>query len=277
MIETLIKYSVKVLFVVGGDGTFHAAHILSQEINKRKLPISIIAIPKTIDNDIVWSVDTFGFHSAVDVARDAIYAAHEEAKSVVNGVGLVKLMGRDSGFIASYASLANSDVNFCLIPEVNFKLHGESGLLGLLEKRFRYKKHAVIVVAEGSGQDLMSDEPDPGKDASGNIIYKDIGIFLKKEIEQYFANKKQPIHVKYIDPSYTIRGCPANAFDSAFCLMLGQNAVHAGLSGRTDMFVGFWNQAFVNVPLGIAVGKKKRVDPCDVLWQTLLETTKQVD
>ncbi|MCK4860220.1 MAG: 6-phosphofructokinase, partial [Candidatus Omnitrophica bacterium] len=208
-------------------------------------------------------------------SRSAICGAHEEAKGAWNGVGLVKLMGRDSGFIAAYATLANSDVNFCFIPEVPLVLKGENGFLRSLEKRMDRKHHALIVVAEGAGQDLIQKDRCQERDASGNILHKDIGGFLKKEITEYFKKKKKPLVLKYIDPSYIIRSIPANSQDSAFCLMLGQNAVHAGMSGRTNMVIGYWNQYFVHIPISLAILKKKKVDPNGHLWQTVLETTGQ--
>jgi 6-phosphofructokinase 1 len=274
MVETLCAYNISVLFIIGGDGTFSGGHHLVQEIQRRGLPISVVGIPKTIDNDIYGSEKTFGFSTAVGEARRSIYIAHEEAKAAWNGIGLVKLMGRDSGFIAAYASLANSDVNFCFIPEVPICLEGENGFLKKLEKRLLSKRHAVIVVAEGVGRHIIDDPSLVQTDASGNIRYKDIGPFLKERINSYFEQLNEQVTIKYIDPSYTIRSCPANAEDSAFCLMLGQNAVHAAMAGKTNMFVGYWNHHFTHVPLALAVLKRKVVDPQGELWQTLMETIK---
>ncbi|VAX35680.1 6-phosphofructokinase [hydrothermal vent metagenome] len=275
-VDTLVKYKINILFVIGGDGTLSGASDIDMEIKKRNLSISVIGIPKTIDNDIYCSQKTFGFSSAVEVARKSIYAAHEEAKAAWNGVGLVKLMGRDSGFIAAYASLANSDSNFCLIPEVSFVLDGQEGLLKVLERRLEKKHHAVIVVAEGAGQNLIDDKKDLGKDASGNIRYKDIGLFLKEKITHHFKQQSIPLTLKYIDPSYTIRSCPADAFDSTFCILLGQHAVHAGMAGKTNMFIGYWDHHFVHVPLHLSAHKRKKVNPQSDLWQTVLVTTEKV-
>ncbi len=276
IVDTLEKYNIRVLFAIGGDGTFRGAYAIHEEIKRRKRPIAIIGIPKTIDNDIYCSQKTFGFETAVGKAREAIAVAHNEAKSAYNGIGLVKLMGRDSGFIAAYATLANSDVNFCFIPEVCFRLKGEDGFLHLLEKRLQRKRHAVIVVAEGAGQSLIDSDEPAERDASGNVQHKDVGAFLKKQILGHFEKKDIPITLKYIDPSYMIRSTPANADDSAFCLILGQHAVHAGLSGRTNMFISYWNNHFVHVPLHMGTLKRKVLDPRSDLWQTLLETTGQM-
>lgn len=275
MVDTLEKTGIKILFTIGGDGTLRAASQIVEAIKTRELKISVIGIPKTIDNDISGIELSFGFSTAVEAARFAIRSAHEEARGAWNGVGLVKLMGRDSGFIAAYATLANSDVNFCFIPEVPLVLEGENGFLRALEKRLDLKHHALIVVAEGAGRHLSEKGKGHTKDASGNIIYEDIGIILKEKINGYFQGKQKPLSLKYIDPSYMIRSLPADSNDSAFCVMLGQNAVHAGISGRTNMVIGYWNQYFVHIPIPITILKRKKVDPDGHLWQTVLETTGQ--
>ena len=275
MIRQLIKYQVNMLFVVGGDGTLTGGHKLAQEIKRQGLDISIIGIPKTIDNDIYCSHSTFGYITAVEEARKAIYAAHSEAKAAEYGIGLVKLMGRDSGFIAAGATLANSDVNFCLVPECPFEMDGPGGFLEMLDIRLKRKSHAVIVVAEGAGQYLF-DNQDNMRDASGNLLHKDIGLYLKDKIDRHFKAINLPVKIKYIDPSYTIRSCPANAQDSAFCVLLGQNAVHAAMAGKTDMFVSNWNQEFINVPLSMTAGKRKKLDVNGDMLRSILTTTERV-
>jgi 6-phosphofructokinase 1 len=275
MIDTLVRHEVGILFTMGGDGTLRGASALSQEIQRRGLPISIIGIPKTIDNDLDWIERSFGFATAVEQATPAIEAAHTEARDAWNGVGLVKLMGRRSGFIAAHASLANPDVNFCLIPEISFTLTGEEGFLRVLERRLDSRRHAVIVVAEGAGQDLLQDPAHQEYDASGNPRLKDIGVFLRDQMTRYFAEQGKEVTIKYIDPSYIIRSLPANALDSEFCLILGQHAVHAGMAGRTDMVVGYWNQRFTHMPIRLAVSRRKQLDPQGAEWQSVLQATGQ--
>jgi len=275
MVDNLEKMGIGLLFTIGGDGTLRGAHELTKTIKKRGLKISVIGIPKTIDNDISGIEQSFGFSTAVEAARPAIRCAHEEARGAWNGVGLVKLMGRDSGFIAAYATIANSDVNFCFIPEVPLVLEGENGFLKDLEKRLDKKHHALIVVAEGVGRQLTEKNGAQKKDASGNIVREDIGLMLKERIKTYFQEKDKPLSLKYIDPSYMIRSLPTDSNDAAFCILLGQNAVHAGMSGRTNMVVGCWNQYFVHIPISLTILKKKKVDPNGHLWQTVLETTGQ--
>ena len=270
MVDTLDRMNVGILFAIGGDGTLRGAHAIAEEIAKRNLKISVIGVPKTIDNDISYLNKSFGFETAVGESRTAVYSAHAEASGARNGIGLVKLMGRDSGLIAANASLANSDVNFCLVPEVPFRL--EPFLLALKE-RLENRSHAVIVVAEGAGQDLMS--ATDAHDASGNVKFRDIGLFLKDKITDYFKQSGFEINLKYIDPSYTIRSMPANPHDSVFCLLLGHNAVHAGMAGKTDMLVGYWNGEYTHVPIPLAVSKRKRIDPRGRLWSSVLESTGQ--
>lgn len=274
MIDHLVEHEIGILFVIGGDGTLRGGRALADGIKKRGLKISIIGIPKTIDNDISGIEQSFGFNSAVEEARTVILGAHEEAKGVWNGVGLVKLMGRESGFITAAATLASSDANFCLIPEVPLTLEGEDGFLKRLEKRLDRKNHAVIVVAEGVQLSDRSPE-DCAKDASGNMILSDIGLLLKKKITDYFKTIGKPLSLKYIDPSYIIRSIQADAQDSILCLAYGQHAVHAGMAGKTSVVIGYWNQHFTHIPISLASVKRKRVDPKGYLWQTVLGTTGQ--
>ena len=270
MVDTLVDKGVSILFTIGGDGTLRGSQSIAEEINRRGLNISVIGIPKTIDNDISYVQQSFGFETAVTESRISLYSAHAEATGARNGIGLVKLMGRESGFIAAYATLAYSEVNFCMVPEVEFTLEA---FLEALKVRLELRGHALIVVGEGAGQYLMAERHD--KDASGNVRFEDIGLFLKDEINGYFKKTGMEINLKYIDPSYTIRSMPANARDSAFCLLLGHNAVHAGMAGRTNMLVGFWNHTFCHLPTSLAVSQRKKIDPHGRLWSNVIESTGQ--
>ncbi|MGE5358271.1 MAG: ATP-dependent 6-phosphofructokinase [Bacteroidales bacterium] len=270
MVDTLEQMNVGLLFAIGGDGTLRGAQAISDEARRRGRTIAVIGIPKTIDNDISYINNSFGFATAVEEATRAIYAAHAEAAGARNGLGLVKLMGRDSGFIAAFATLANSLVNFCLVPEVPFTL---DGLVRALKERLQNRHHAVIVVAEGAGQHLM--QVAAQRDASGNVKHGDIGLFLRERILDNFNSAGEHISLKYIDPSYTIRSMPANPLDSAFCLMLGHNAVHAGMAGRTGMVVGNWRGEATHVPIAAAVCRRKQIDPMGRLWTAVMSTTGQ--
>jgi 6-phosphofructokinase 1 len=273
IVDTLDRMNVGILFMVGGDGTLNAASRIADGIAERNLKISVIGIPKTIDNDIHMVSRSFGFDTAVDVATQAIRGAHNEAEGYPNGIGLIKLMGRHSGFIAATATLAQQDVNFVLIPEIPIDLEGSNGLLTKLEERLKQRGHAVVVVAEGALQEYFQEET--ARDASGNVKLHDVGLFLKDRIKAYFQEKGIDINLKYIDPSYMIRSLQANANDSVFCGFLGRDAVHAGMAGKTRMLVGHWNNHFVHVPMAVSAGKRKQVNPRGKLWSTVLEATGQ--
>ena len=274
IVDCLERMNIGILFTIGGDGTLMAASRIADEISDRGIKIGVIGIPKTIDNDIHLISKSFGFDSAVDIATMAIRGAHNEAASYPNGIGLIKLMGRHSGFIAATATIAQPDVNFLLVPEVDFDLDGPNGLLSALEERLKARKHAVIVVAEGVGQKYFEDLANE-HDESGNLRLKDIGLFLKEKISSYFASKNVEVSLKYIDPSYMIRSLPANPNDSVFCGFLGLGAVHAGMAGKTRVIVSYWNAHVVHVPMSLSVGKRKKIMPNGKLWRTVLESTGQ--
>ncbi|MDT8296768.1 MAG: ATP-dependent 6-phosphofructokinase, partial [Spirochaetaceae bacterium] len=274
IVDALERMNISMLFTIGGDGTQRGSLEISEEIEKRGLKIACIGIPKTIDNDVMFVQKSFGFDTAVAKAVEAVGAAHVEAKSAPDGIGLVKLMGRDSGFIAAHTTLSTSDVNFCLIPEIPFQLDGENGLLKSLEARLDRRKHAVIVVAEGAGQELLIDRKDT-KDASGNASYGDIGPFLRDSIKEYLKSRGREANIKYIDPSYIIRAAAAAPVDSHYCARLGANAVHAAMTGRTGCIIGQWNNSLVHVPIRMATYKRKQVDNEGPLWRDVLESTRQ--
>ncbi|MCX5827632.1 MAG: ATP-dependent 6-phosphofructokinase [Deltaproteobacteria bacterium] len=275
MVNVLKRMNVDIFFCIGGDGTMRATELITEEISKRKLEISVIGIPKTIDNDLNLVDKTFGFDTAISEAVHAIECAHVEAKGSPMGIGLVKLMGRQSGHIAVHAALAQNDANFVLIPEVSFDLYGEKGFLKALEKRLRQRKHCVILAAEGAGQEFFCREE--GKietDASGNLRLLDIGIYLRGIIEEYFKNCGLEVNLKYIDPSYTIRSVPATASDSIYCGALGQYAAHAGMAGKTGMLVGLFRGEYVHLPLQVVMSGKQ-VDPSGNIWMRVIESTGQ--
>ncbi|NOZ39270.1 MAG: ATP-dependent 6-phosphofructokinase [Planctomycetes bacterium] len=273
-VDFLVDQKIDVLFCIGGDGTQRGAHKMAAEVSRRKLPIAIVGIPKTIDNDIKFCFRTFGFYSAVAEAEKVIDRAHVEAKGVLNGIGLVKLMGRQAGFITAAATLASGEANFALIPEVPFELDGPHGFLSALERRLVAREHAVVVVAEGAGQHLLPDSSE-GCDASGNRKLADIGPFLKQKIVEHFAATKLPAKVKYFDPSYHIRSVPANAADSLLCEQLARSAAHAGMAGKTDLLIGLWHNHLVHVPLEVSTGVKKQLSTEGELWTSVLALTGQ--
>jgi len=274
MVDTLEDMGVDILFVVGGDGSLKGAQAIVDEIGRRGLRKAVVGIPKTIDNDIQFLDKSFGFESAFAEAVKVVRAAHAEALGAPNGIGLVRLMGRESGFISCYAALADGNVDFVLIPEVRFQLEGERGLLETIRYKIAKKKSALIVVAEGAGQELM--EAYEEIDASGNRRQKDIGVFLRDKITGFFKERRIELNLKYIDPSYAIRSVPANAQDNFFCQHLAQHAVHAAMAGKTGMLVGRWHCSYVHIPIPFVtnVGRHK-VDPHGELWRAVLESTDQ--
>lgn len=274
IVDKLEMMNINILFCIGGDGTLRGAEKIQAEIEKRGDRISVACIPKTIDNDINYIQRSFGFETAFSKANEVIRDAHNEAEGAYNGIAMIKLMGRDSGFIAAHAALSMQEVNFIIIPEMKFDLYGEGGFFWHLKKRLIERHHALIVVSEGAGQFLFKGE-DFEHDASGNIKYKDIGVFLKDKIKAYLKSEGVPHAIKYIDPSYIIRSASANANDSKFCSQLAQNAVHAAMAGRTGFVVGYWNTHFNLIPIHMAIAEQKRIDLESELWWNVLEATGQ--
>jgi len=272
MVDRLMDYGIDILYCIGGDGTLRGALDIHNEIAKRGLAIGVVGVPKTIDNDINFIEKTFGFETAFSLAVESIRAAHVEAKGAMNGIGLVKLMGRDSGYIAANAAIASLDVNFCLVPEIPFDLEGPNGLFESVKKRLQKRGHAVIVVAEGVGQKIAKSD---AKDKSGNIKFNDVGTYLRDSLKTYLEGQNVPMSIKYIDPSYMIRSSKALPSDSVYCTMLAQNAGHAGMAGKTGLVVGIWNNQFTHIPIEMAVKSRKLIDPESTFWLNVLEATGQ--
>jgi len=273
IVDALERMNISILFMIGGDGTMRAASKVVAEVKKRGLSISVVGLPKTIDNDINFASPSFGFDTAVETATIAIKGAHIEATGAPWGIGLVKVMGRDAGYIAAQSALSCQEVNFVLIPESPFDIHGENGFLAALDKRMKHSGNAVVVVAEGAGQELL--ENSSQTDASGNVKLSDIATLLKQEIIQHFKGQNIEPTLKYIDPSYIIRSVPANANDRIYCSFLGINAVHAGMTGRTGLVLSRWNGRYVHIPMQLVTKGKKRINTTSNYWRAVLESTGQ--
>jgi len=273
MVDRLQELGVNILFVIGGDGSQRGAKAINDEARKRGLNLAVVGIPKTIDNDMIFMDKSFGYETACAAAVEAIHAAHTEARSSRNGVGLVQLMGRHAGFIASAAAIASGEVNCVLIPEIPFALEGDHGFLDYLRRRIHERGHAVVIVAEGAGQDLLGESG--GHDASGNKKLQDIGVYLKDRITEYFKTCLTELNLKYIDPSYIIRSVPACPQDRIYCMRLAQNAVHAGMVGKTGLVVARWHSAYIHLPIGVATSARRYVDPGKDVWLSVLESTGQ--
>jgi 6-phosphofructokinase 1 len=274
-VDHLIARGINILFTIGGDGTQRGAAALFEESSRRGHPLAVVGIPKTIDNDVAFVARSFGYLTAVEEAAKVLDRAHTEARSVDYGVALVKLMGRHAGFIVVGATVASQDVNVALIPEVPFALDGPRGLLPWLAQRLRDRRHAVIAVAEGAGQDLLAARSD--RDASGNVKLADIGVFLRERIEAHATSVGLPLVMRYIDPSYLLRSSPANAADSILCDQFARHAVHAAMAGKTGLVIGLQHDQFVHVPIALLTSRTKRVDPAGAAWRAVLASTGQPD
>jgi 6-phosphofructokinase 1 len=273
IVDAMEQLNLNMLFTIGGDGTQRGSLDIAAEIDRRKLKIAMIGIPKTVDNDFSFIQKSFGFDTAVAKAVEVVAAAHMEANSQINGIGLVKLMGRESGFIAVHTALASHEVNFVLIPEVPFNLEGYNGFLHHLEERLKNRHHAVVVIAEGAMQDLLVTEKKT--DAGGNLKMADVGTYLRDRIQKHFDEIKMEINLKYIDPSYQIRSAPADPGDSIYCERLGNAAVHAAMAGKTKVVIGLVNNEFVHLPMKVVVSQRSHVDPESSLWRDTLDATHQ--
>lgn len=273
-VDNLIRRGVNILFTLGGDGTQRGGNALFQEARRRGHALAVVGIPKTIDNDVAFVTRSFGYLTAIEEAAKVLLCAHTEAHSVHNGIALVKLMGRDAGFIAAGAAVASQDVNFVLVPEAPLRLDGENGLLAALKRRILRRPHALIAVAEGAGQDLLA-ASDAARDASGNAKLGDIGLFLRERIEAYFEAEGIPVTLRYFDPSYLIRSVPADAEDSILCDFFARNAVHAAMAGKTGLVIGLMHDAFIHVPIELLVSQKKRLDLNGPGWRAVLAATGQ--
>jgi len=270
-VDNLISRGINILFTVGGDGTQRGANALYQEARSRGHALSVVGVPKTIDNDVGFVSRTFGFSTAIEESARVLDCAHTEARSVPGGVGLVKLMGRHAGFVTAGATIASQDVNFAFIPEVPFSL---DAFLAALKSRMLAKSHALIAVAEGAGQDLLQAES-AQRDASGNVKLKDIGLFLRERIEAYFKGESIPIVIRYFDPSYQVRSRPANCEDSVLCDLFARHAAHAAMAGKTGLVIGLLHDRFIHVPIELLAGHTKRLDPASGWWRSVLATTGQ--
>ncbi|ERM94446.1 hypothetical protein AMTRI_Chr04g190030 [Amborella trichopoda] len=275
IVDSIQARGINMLFVLGGNGTHAGANAIHNECRKRKMKVAVVGVPKTIDNDILLMDKTFGFDTAVEEAQRAINSAYIEAHSAYHGIGLVKLMGRSSGFIAMHASLSSGQIDVCLIPEVPFKVEGPSGVLRHLQHLIQIKGNAVVCVAEGAGQDLL--QKSNATDASGNIVLGDIGVHLQQQIKKYFKSIDVPADVKYIDPTYMIRACRANASDAILCTVLGQNAVHGAFAGFSGITVGVCNTHYVYFPIPEVIASPRQVDPNSRMWHRCLTSTGQPD
>eukprot|EP00882_Tetradesmus_deserticola_P021290 GHRQ01023050.1.p1 GENE.GHRQ01023050.1~~GHRQ01023050.1.p1 ORF type:complete len:434 (+),score=225.84 GHRQ01023050.1:204-1505(+) len=270
IVRRIDLWGLDMVFVIGGNGGNAAANAIQQEVEAQGVRCVVAGVPKSIDNDILLVDKCFGFDTAVEEAQGALLAAKVEASSGYNGLGIVKLMGRSSGFIAMQASMASGVVDVCLIPEVPFTLDKlKACVAGVLEK----KGHCVLCVAEGAGQDILA-AGSTATDASGNAILADVGTWLRDEFKKHFKGESD---VKYIDPSYIIRSIPTTSNDRIYCKVLGQGAVHGAFAGYTGFTVGLVNTHYVYLPIPTIIQVPRKVNPKGRRWNRLKTAINQPD
>ncbi|XP_068303320.1 ATP-dependent 6-phosphofructokinase 6-like [Pyrus communis] len=275
IVDSIQYRGINQVYVLGGDGTQKGASAIFEEIRRRGLKVAVAGIPNTIDNDIPVIDKSFGFDTAVEEAQRAINAAHVEAESFENGIGFVKLMGRYSGFIAMYATLASRDVDCCLIPESPFYLEGPGGLYEYIERILKENGHMVIVIAEGAGQELLPESMNQ-RDASGNKLLQNVGLWLSQNIRDHFSKRrKMTINLKYIDPTYMICAIPSNASDNVYCTLLAHSAIHGAMAGYTGFAVGPVNGRHAYIPFHRVTERQNKVVITDRMWARLLSSTNQ--
>jgi len=261
--ETLRAGGYTHLFVIGGDGTQYAGHLLYVEARKQKLPISVVGVPKSIDNDVLFVDRTFGFDSAVEAAAGVIRNGWVEATSCPNAVGIVKLMGRDAGFVAAHAALASNLVDLVLVPEVEVEMED---VLQFVDATLAHKGHMVVVVAEGAGQAHVATGQ---KDASGHTVYGDVGVYLRDTLNKHLKPKGG--RTFYIDPSYIIRSVPPTPNDHIYCARLANNAVHTAMRGYTGVCVGAIHNIIVILKSKLIASGKKQLKIKSSTWQSCVQ------
>ncbi|KAL4422989.1 hypothetical protein ABPG77_005469 [Micractinium sp. CCAP 211/92] len=269
IVERLRLWGINQLYVIGGNGGNAAAHAIAKECREQGVVCNVVGVPKSIDNDIQLIDRCFGFDTAVEEAQRSLISARVEARSS-GGISVVKLMGRQSGFIAMNASMASGVVDVCLIPEIRFDLEKLCDFVATIMAR---KDYCVVCVAEGAGQDIMDSSGPKGTDASGNPILQDIGVFLRDVFKKRFKG----VDVKYIDPSYMIRSIPTITTDRIYCKVLGQGAVHGAFAGYTDFTVGLVNTHYVFLPTTTIIQFPRTVDPRGRQWNRLKTAINQPD
>jgi 6-phosphofructokinase 1 len=306
--ENLANRHFDILYVIGGDGSMRAAHATWKRSRDNGKSLSVIGVPKTMDNDILWVWQSFGFLSAVEKAREALQQLHTEATSNPR-LCVVQLFGSDSGFVVSHAALASGVCDAALIPEVPFTMKKLADYITeRLSKRFRpgaggQSPYGMIVMAETAvpqdAEDYLSDpEVDldenekaaiqafvskgcrvhgqtPDELRTGGL--KVVSRVLQKRIREmkvddaYWAD----FRVFTNEPRHLLRAIPPSASDVAFGQRLGVLAVDNAMAGYTDFMISQWMTEYVLVPLDLVVLGRKRVPPNGIFWKSVVASTGQ--
>jgi 6-phosphofructokinase 1 len=269
---------IDILYIIGGDGSLKVAHQLALANPTR----SIVGIPKTMDNDILWVERSFGFDTAVEQAADIVNTMHTEAMST-RRICLIELFGAESGFVAANATLASGHVDLVLIPEVFLSLKADEirsylqdavdHIQETVQGAPSHSPHAVIVVAEGVGTVLEEKQVSiDGTGATGEPFVNQLRRHLESRIRDAHGDM---LSVFINQPRHHIRAVAANAHDRIFCERLGALSVDNALAGYTDFMVSEWLTEFVLVPLSLMGDWKKGVDLRSMFWKQVISSTGQ--
>ena len=269
---------INILYVIGGDGSLKVAHEIAQRAKARN--ISVVGIPKTMDNDVLWVWQSFGFNTAVQKAAEVVNTMHAEAEST-RRVGLIELFGAESGFVAANATLASGHVDLVLVPEIFLALCPQQ-CEALLDRFIEYlsqtvrskeRAHAIVVLAEGVGELFKQRQVKlGGQPVSGKNFAGELRDFLQGGLKDPLG---RVVDVFVNQPRHNIRAVPANAYDQIYCARLGALAVDNALAGYTDVMVSQWLTEYVLVPLELVALGKKSIPPGGMFWKQVVSSTGQ--
>lgn len=242
------KYGIHALVVIGGDGTLSAARDVAKQ------GISVVGIPKTIDNDICGTDMTFGFDTAVSTVTEAIDRLHTTAESH-HRIIVVEVMGRNVGWIAVTAGIAGG-ADEILIPEVHFTM---DGVCKKLKDRYDAgKKFSIVVIAEGAHEkDLgLPSVPENERDECGHEKFVGVGNILGKELERRLG-----IETRVTILGHVQRGGSPTAYDRVLATRFGVAAVQLVHAGDFGKMVALQGNRITSITLESAVNQLKTVDP----------------
>lgn len=317
LVDKIYNEDIDILYIIGGDGSMRAANAIWEHaqlktfFNKYRYKLSVIGVPKTMDNDILWIWQTFGFLSAVEKAREVIEQISVEIKSNPR-IGIVQLFGSDSGFVVSHAVLASKSgvCDLALIPEYKFKL---SDVGDFLVEKFIKKRDesfipkALIVMSETAIPDDAKDfvkyaqlSTDEEKalfaylESEGfshqiherNDYLRSAGLkIVKAGLEEYFKRKKDKHNEDLIawdrirfftnEPRHVLRAIRPSCSDVIFAQRIGTLAVDNALAGYTNFMISQWLTEYVLVPLPLVILGKKRIPTTGIFWKSVLAKTNQ--
>jgi 6-phosphofructokinase 1 len=246
VMENVRKVDLDAILSIGGDGSMRIAHRFAE----KGLPI--VGVPKTIDNDLGATDQTFGFDTAVNVATEAIDRLRDTAESH-DRVMLVEVMGRDAGFIALHAGLA-SGADAILIPEIPYRVEP---LVRAIERRCSEgQKYFIVVVSEGARP--VGGEPSVGERKAG-AMPRLMGAAQRVAEALRAQLPKADIRVTVL--GHLQRGGTPSSYDRILATRFGRAAVDLVARREFGKMVALRDGAIVAVPIAEAIARDKRVDP----------------